>query len=93
MGMAEQVSHILAHQVSRWLFKHTKPPNRYLMPEGVALLAIEEAENLINDVTLHKGQLVDAGGRVMQQLTLLTGAYGLANVHREENTVHPRRYC
>lgn len=91
MATPEEVNRILTDRISRWLFTPTHAATQHLVREGVALEAIAEVGDVMYDVALHHGQRVDASGRLLQQLSLATGAYVLATVHRAENTDHPVR--
>jgi len=91
MAMPEEVNRILTDRVSRWLFTPTLTAQANLLGEGAAAAQIVPVGDVMYDVALHHGAMVDSSGRAMGRLSLAPGAYLLATVHRAENTDRPER--
>lgn len=91
MRMPEEVNRILTDRISRWLFTPTDTATGNLLREGVAAEQITQVGDVMYDVALHHGALVDETGGAMQRLGLAPRSYVLATIHRAENTDAPQR--
>lgn len=91
MAMPEEINRILTDRISRWLFTPTAVASAHLRREGVPVDQVEEVGDVMYDVALHHGSLVNAEGRILAQLGLAPSSYVLATVHRAENTDNEQR--
>lgn len=91
MAMPEEINRILTDRISHWLFTPTDAAKAHLEREGVPPNRIAAAGDVMYDVALHHGALVQAEGRILGRLGLEPGSYVLATVHRAENTDNPQR--
>lgn len=86
MRMPEEVNRVLTDRLSRWLFTPTAAAVAHLQSEGVSPEAIFPVGDVMFDVALRMGRLVDARGGLLQKLSLESGSYALVTIHRAENT-------
>ena len=91
MAMPEEINRILTDRISHWLFTPTDAAKAHLEREGVPPNRIAAVGDVMYDVALHHGALVQAEGRILGRLGLKPGSYVLATVHRAENTDDPHR--
>lgn len=91
MAMPEEINRILTDRISHWLFTPTDAAKSHLENEGASPNRIAAVGDVMYDVALHYGALVDAEGRILGQLNLKPRSYVLATVHRAENTDDPKR--
>lgn len=91
MSMPEEINRILTDRISHWLFAPTDAAMAHLKREGAPPHRIAAVGDVMYDVALHYGSLIQAEGRILGQLGLQPGSYVLATVHRAENTDDPQR--
>ena len=95
MAMPEEVNRILTDSVSQWLFTPTEAAVAHLLREGVEDDKIVPVGDVMFDVALHHGAIVNAQDGILNKLReqngIHTDTYCLATIHRAENTDHPAR--
>jgi len=91
MHMPEEINRILTDRISHWLFTPTAWAAQQLRSEGFMSQQIITVGDVMLDVALHHGGLVQTGTGLMAQLGLTDKNYILATIHRAENTDHPER--
>jgi len=91
MAIPEEINRILTDRISRWLFTPTTGAAEQLRSEGSTSQQIITVGDVMLDVALHHGGLVQTGTGLMAQLGLTDKNYILATIHRAENTDHPER--
>jgi len=90
MAMPEEINRILTDRISTWLFTPTSAADAHLVREGVRPENIQRVGDVMYDVALHFGKMVDADG-MLATFGVNSGEYVLATVHRAENTDDPQR--
>lgn len=91
MTMPEEINRILTDRISHWLFTPTDAAKAHLEHEGASPHCIATVGDVMYDVALQHGALVQAEGRILGQLGLQPRSYVLTTVHRAENTDDPQR--
>lgn len=91
MRMPEEINRILTDRISTWLFTPTEMAVQQLRAEGVSADKIVPVGDVMYDVALHFGARVAETGGALSRLSLPSGGYILATVHRAENTDDPAR--
>ncbi|MGL4261178.1 MAG: non-hydrolyzing UDP-N-acetylglucosamine 2-epimerase [Afipia sp.] len=83
--MPEEINRVLVDRVSRWLFCPTSAAVENLANEG-----IRDGVHMVGDVMYDTTVMMAARARerstILSRLKLTSGSYGLATIHRAENT-------
>ena len=91
MEMPEEINRILTDRISYWLFTPTQAATENLRREGYAINKINEVGDVMYDVALHYGSLVQNELELIAQLGINKKNYVLTTIHRQENTDNPVR--
>jgi UDP-GlcNAc3NAcA epimerase len=86
--MPEEINRIAADKISDLLFCPTSASVANLAAEGITA-GVRMVGDVMYDVTLHAGAAARARSRILDRLGLSPKSYGLATVHRAENTDDP----
>jgi UDP-GlcNAc3NAcA epimerase len=84
--MPEEVNRIVTDHLSQLLFAPTQTAAANLRAEGLESRAVLSGD-VMYDAVLFNAARARADSRVLQDLGLVRGEYGLATLHRAENTV------
>ena len=88
--MAEEHNRVLTDHVADLLFCPTKTAVTNLEREGV-IENVHLVGDVMYDALLHNLKLAETHGQILKKLKLSPKNYGLATVHRAENTERPER--
>ncbi len=90
MRMPEEINRIVTDRISRWLFCPTELAKRNLLREGTESACIHLVGDVMYDAVLHYAQKTQARPELPGTLASAE-RYGVATVHRAENTDDPVR--
>jgi UDP-N-acetylglucosamine 2-epimerase len=88
--MPEEHNRVLSDHMSDILFCPTAVAAENLRKEGI-VRGVHQVGDVMYDSVLHNAELARRRSDVLRRLGLTPGAYGLATVHRAENTDDPAR--
>lgn len=84
-AMAEEINRILTDHVSRWLFCPTQAAVANLTREGITS-GVEHVGDVMYDAAVDASRRACSESHILHSLSLASGDYALATVHRAENT-------
>lgn len=84
-GMPEEINRVATDHVSDLLLAPTPTAMRHLEAERLADRAVFTGDVML-DAVRHNLGLAAAGSRILAQLALESGTYGVVTLHRAENT-------
>lgn len=91
-AMPEEINRIAADHVSDWLFAPTEEAVRNLHREGRDEASVHRVGDVMFDVALAYADRADARRDArLGAVSVTSGEYVLATIHRPENTDHPDR--
>ena len=90
--MPEEVNRVLTDHVSALLFCPTATAVANLAREGITT-GVHAVGDVMYDAARRTATRVDAAAGLAERLGLRTGGYGVATVHRSENTDVPQRFA
>ena len=85
-AMPEEINRIVADHVSALLFAPTDRAVTNLLNEGLPQSRIHQVGDVMYDAAQHFSDRARQRSRVIEQLQLTPGRYGLCTIHRAENT-------
>jgi UDP-GlcNAc3NAcA epimerase len=88
--MPEEINRVLTDHVSTWLFCPTSKSVENLRAEGIDA-GVHLIGDVMYDATVHAAALAAAQSSILARLGVRPGRYGLATLHRAENTDDPAR--
>src|SRR5216683_5867670 len=83
--MPEEINRIVTDQLSTLLFAPTETAVRNLQREGLQSRALLTGD-VMYDAVLYYAKVAGTRSRIISDLKLATGEYGIATIHRAENT-------
>jgi UDP-GlcNAc3NAcA epimerase len=86
MKMPEEVNRVLTDHISKLLFTPTESASRNLQREGIEEINIVQTGDVMYDVALKHGALLNERGRAIARLGITPSKYALVTIHRAENT-------
>lgn len=89
--MPEEINRIVTDHVSDYLFTPTAGATKQLLTEGVAAKKIHQIGDVMHDVSIYFGEKASQQSQLLEKLQLKPKTYGLATIHRAENTDDPIR--
>ncbi|RDD60144.1 non-hydrolyzing UDP-N-acetylglucosamine 2-epimerase [Ferruginivarius sediminum] len=93
MGMPEEINRVLTDRVASLLFAPTQVAVSNLHSEGFKNENIYCVGDVMYDVALTFGHLAENRIDLLKQLSIQSGKYALATIHRAENTDDIHRLC
>jgi len=84
--MPEEINRVLTGAIARWHFVPTQAAKQNLLKEGIPQENIYVTGNTIVDAVIANSQIAATRSTILQDLSLSSGKYLLATVHRPENT-------
>jgi UDP-GlcNAc3NAcA epimerase len=88
--MPEEINRIVTDQVSHWLFAPSQTAVDQLASEGITE-GVYNVGDIMADCVRQFGPLARRRSRILQRLEVRPGEYGVATVHRANNTDAPDR--
>jgi UDP-N-acetylglucosamine 2-epimerase len=88
--MPEEINRIVADHVSDLLFAPTRTAVENLAREGLAERTVLTGDSMY-DAVLFNRELAETKSGILERMRLEPGGYGVATVHRAENTDDPNR--
>ncbi len=89
--MPEEINRVVTDHLSTVLFAPTPTAVDHLRREGVPEVAIRLVGDVMYDAALDYAERAKARSTILSTLGLTAGEYGLATIHRAENTDAPER--
>ena len=86
--MPEEINRVVADHVSTLLYCPTSTAVENLAREGITV-GVENVGDIMYDATLHAVARTHAEADILERLGLVDGAFGVATLHRAENTDIP----
>lgn len=87
----EEINRVLTDHASDLLFAPTQTALHNLLREGLPGFSIHEVGDVMFDAAIYYGSKAKAHSGVLRRLSLRSGKYILATLHRAENTDDPER--
>jgi len=88
--MPEEINRCITDRLSDILFCPTEAAAANLAAEGVSR-GVHRVGDVMYDSVLHFAEVAERSSRILEAMGLAPGGYGLATVHRAENTDDPAR--
>lgn len=88
--MAEELNRVFVDHYAEWLFTTEPSAKQYLLQEGVSGDRIHEVGNVMVDTMHFMKPKVDAS-RILEEMNLASGSYGVLTIHRPELIDSPER--